>query len=80
MRSVFSAGVIDFLLEKNIKIPNVLAISAGAYAGMNYVSEQKGRVMQAIIEPLKEYKYLGWSTFFKKGTFFDMDYLLTKFL
>lgn len=75
MRSIFSAGVIDFLLEKNIKIPNVLAISAGAYAGMNYVSEQKGRVMDAVVNPLKEYKYLGFGTFLKKGTFFDMDYL-----
>lgn len=75
MRSIFSAGVIDFLLEKNIQIPNVLAISAGAYAGMNYVSGQKGRVMEAVVNPLKEYKYLGFGTFLKKGTFFDMDYL-----
>ena len=38
MRSVFAAGVLDFLLEKGIEIPNVLAVSAGAYAGMNYIS------------------------------------------
>lgn len=75
MRSVFSAGVIDRLMEEGIQIPNVLAISAGAYAGMNYVSGQKGRAVNAVIEPLKEYKYLGFGTFLKKGTFFDMDYL-----
>lgn len=75
MRSVFSAGVIDFLLEKDIRIPNVLAISAGAYAGMNYVSGQRGRIMDAVVNPLKEYKYLGFGTFIKKGTFFDMEYL-----
>ncbi len=75
MRSIFSAGVVDFLLEKGIKIPNVLAVSAGAYAGMNYVSEQIGRVLDAVINPLREYKYMGLSTFLKKGTFFDMDYL-----
>lgn len=75
MRSIFSAGVVDFLLEKGIKIPNVLAVSAGAYAGMNYVSGQIGRVLDAVINPLREYKYMGLSTFLKKGTFFDMDYL-----
>lgn len=75
MRSVFSAGVVDFLLEKGIRIPNVLAVSAGAYAGMNYVSEQLGRVVEAVINPLREYKYMGFSTFLRKGTFFDMDYL-----
>lgn len=75
MRSIFAAGILDFFLEKGIEIPNVLAVSAGAYAGMNYVSGQKGRVIDAIVNPLKEYKYLGAGTFFKKGTFFDMDYL-----
>lgn len=75
MRSVFSAGVLDRLMEEGIQIPNVLAVSAGAYAGMNYVSGQKGRIVTAVIDPLKEYKYLGFRTFLRKGTFFDMDYL-----
>lgn len=75
MRSIYAAGILDLFLEKNIKIPNVLAVSAGAYAGMNYVSGQKGRVVDAIIKPLEKEKYLGVGTFFRKGTFFDMDYL-----
>ena len=75
MRSVFSAGVLDFFMDKKVEIPNILAVSAGAYAGMNYVSGQRGRVVDAIIEPLNTYKYMGVSTFLKKGTFFDMDYL-----
>lgn len=75
MRSIYAAGILDYFLEKGIEIPNVLAVSAGAYAGMNYVSEQKGRVVDAIIKPLEKEKYLGLGTFFRKGTFFDMDYL-----
>lgn len=75
MRSMFCAGVLDFFLDNDIQIPNVMAVSAGAYAGMNYVSEQRGRVMEAIIEPMENEKYLGFSTFLKKGTFFDMDLL-----
>ena len=75
MRSIYAAGILDYFLEQKIEIPNVLAVSAGAYAGMNYVSGQKGRVLEAVIKPLKEYKYFGIGTFFKKGTFFDMEYL-----
>lgn len=45
MRSIFAAGILDFLLEKKIEVPNVIAVSAGAYAGMNYVSGQKGRAV-----------------------------------
>lgn len=75
MRSVFSAGVLDFLMEKELHIPNVLAVSAGAYVGMNYASGQRGRCLKAVVEPLQDYRYMGLGTFLKKGTFFDMDYL-----
>lgn len=78
MRSIYAAGILDYFLEQKIEIPNVLAVSAGAYAGMNYVSGQKGRVLEAVIKPLKEYKYLGIGTFLKKGTFFDMEYLFNE--
>lgn len=78
MRSVFEAGVLDFFMEKGIEISNVLAVSAGAYAGMNYVSGQKGRMVDAVIKPLEHNKYIGFSTFLKKGTFFDMDYFFDK--
>lgn len=75
MRSVFAAGVLDFFMERGIEIPNVLAVSAGAYAGMNYISGQMGRAVDAVIKPLEKEKYMGFKTFLKKGTFFDMDYL-----
>jgi len=75
MRSIFSAGILDFFADEGIEVPNMLAVSAGAYVGMNYVSGQRGRVVDAIIKPLEEEKYLGVGTFFRKGTFFDMDFL-----
>ncbi len=75
MRSVFAAGVLDFFMDKGIEVPNVLAVSAGAYAGMNYVSGQKGRAVEAVIKPLEKEKYMGPATFLRKGTFFDMDFL-----
>lgn len=75
MRSMFSAGVLDFFLDNEIRIPNVMAVSAGAYAGMNYVSEQRGRVLEAVIQPLEKEKYMGLRTLLRKGTYFDMDLL-----
>lgn len=75
MRSIFSAGILDSFADEGIEVPNMLAVSAGAYVGMNYVSGQRGRVVDAIIKPLEEEKYLGVGTFFRKGTFFDMDFL-----
>lgn len=70
MRSVFAAGVLDFLLEKGIEIPNVLAVSAGAYAGMNYISGQMGRAVDAVIKPHGKGKIYGGQDVFKKGNLF----------
>lgn len=78
MRSIFTAGILDYYLEHNIDIPNVMAISAGAYAGMNYVSGQKGRIIDAVVEPMRTQKMLGPSVFFKTGEFFNMDLLFNK--
>jgi len=78
MRSIFTAGVMDFFLEKKIDIPNIIAISAGAYAGMNYVSGQKGRVLESVVKPMKQNRILGLPVFLKTGEFFNMDLLFEK--
>lgn len=78
MRSIFTAGIMDFYLDKNIDIPNVLAVSAGAYAGMNYVSGQRGRILDAVVKPLETEKLLGLSVWLKTGDFFNMDLLFNR--
>jgi len=78
MRSIFTAGVMDFFLDKNIEIPNVLAVSAGAYAGMNYISRQKGRILTSVVDPMEHNKLLGPGVFMKTGEFFNMDLLFDK--
>ena len=41
MRSIYAAGILDYFLEQKIEIPNVLAVSAGAYAELCIRSERK---------------------------------------
>lgn len=78
LRSVFSAGVLDYFLEEDFHIPNIITLSAGAYAALNYVSKQKGRIIQTNIEPLKTRSYVGLKTLFRTGSLFDMDFLFDK--
>ena len=78
MRSIFTAGVMDFFLDKNIEMPNVLAVSAGAYAGMNYISRQKGRILTSVVDPMEHNKVLGPGVFMKTGEFFNMDLLFDR--
>lgn len=78
LRSVFSAGVLDYFLEADFHIPNIVTLSAGAYAALNYVSKQKGRIIQTNIDPLRDQSYVGIKTFFRTGSLFDMDFLFDK--
>ena len=36
MRGIFTAGVLDTLLENNIEIDGIIGVSAGALFGVNY--------------------------------------------
>ena len=46
MRGLFTAGIIDVLMENNIKFNGAIGVSAGAAFGCNYKSGQIGRVIQ----------------------------------
>lgn len=43
MRGIYTAGVLDVLLEQNIRFDGVIGVSAGAIHGCSFVSEQPGR-------------------------------------
>ena len=77
-RSVFSAGVLDFFLEQDFHFPNIVTLSAGAYAALNYVSRQPRRLIDTNIEPLKKKRYLGLGIFIRTGSLFDMDFLFNR--
>ena len=48
MRGIFGAGAVDYLMEKDVKFPYVIGISAGAGLGTNYVTHQIGRSKKTI--------------------------------
>lgn len=48
MRGIFSGGVVDYLLEKDINFPYVIGVSAGAGAATNFVTKQIGRTRKVV--------------------------------
>lgn len=46
MRGMFTAGVLDVLMEEKIEIDGIIGVSAGALFGVNYLSNQPGRVIR----------------------------------
>ena len=46
MRGMFTAGVLDVLMENDIEFDGAAGISAGAVFGCNYKSKQIGRAIR----------------------------------
>ncbi len=46
MRGMYTAGVLDVLIEAGAHFDGVIGVSAGALFGMNFLSGQKGRALR----------------------------------
>lgn len=79
MRGTFTAGVLDMFLEKNIRFPYVIGVSAGACNALSYISEQKERTRIINIDMLRKYKYIGFKQYLKHGSWIDLDLLFNVF-
>ena len=78
-RGVFTAGVLDFLMEKELKFPYVVGVSAGSCNALDYVSWQPGRTRDCMIVEDKANSYIATKEALKKHELFDMDMLFDKY-
>lgn len=67
LRSLFSAGVIDVMMENQITFDGIIGVSAGATFGSNYKSGQIGRALRYNIALKDDPRYISWRSFFKTG-------------
>ena len=79
MRGVFTCGVLDYLMDKDIRFPYTIGVSAGACNGLSYISRQRGRAKFSNIDLLKKYNYIGIKHLLKKGNIMDFDLLFHTF-
>lgn len=74
-RGVFTAGVLQYLMEQDIYLPYVIGVSAGACNGISYVSKQMDRNRAINMDFLDNPEYLSFRNFIKKRQLFGMDFL-----
>ena len=79
MRGIFTIGVLDNFMDRGIRFPYIIGVSAGACNGLSYMSHQRGRAKYADIDLLKEYDYIGLKYLLTKGNIMDFDLLFHKF-
>ena len=64
-RPIFSAGVMDALLDNNIMFPYCIGVSAGITNRDTYISKQKKRNLDILLTYKNHKRYLGLRNFLK---------------
>ena len=67
MRGLFTAGVMDVMMEYGIRFDGIVGVSAGASFGCNYKSHQIGRVLRYNIRFKDDPRYMGLRSLLKTG-------------
>lgn len=79
-RGVFTSGVLDYLMERDLYFSHVIGVSAGSCNAVGYVSKQPGRTRDCMIHKEKEYNYYsGVRTFIREKSLLDMDLIFDKY-
>ncbi len=78
MRGMYTAGVIDVMLEKGIEVDKIIGVSAGAAFGCNYKSKQIGRVLKYNLEYCDDPRYIGLKSLITTGDLFNREFAYIK--
>ena len=74
MRGLFTAGILDVLMENNVTFDGVVGVSAGATFGCNFLSHQIGRTLRYNMSQRKNPKYMGIRSLIKTGDYVGGEY------
>lgn len=74
-RGIFTAGVLDVMLEHNIEFSYVTGVSSGACNGVNFLAGQKGRTQKVILHENAD-PYFGVGQMAKSGKLLNLDVML----
>lgn len=74
MRGMFTAGVIDVMMEHGIEFDGAIGVSAGAAFGCNYKSKQIGRVIRYNTRFCRDKRYGGFRVLLQEGNFYSKQF------
>ena len=74
MRGLFTAGVLDVLMQYSLYPDALIGVSAGAAFGCNMKSRQQGRVLRYNKRFCKDPRYCSWRSLLFTGDLFGADF------
>lgn len=74
MRGLFTAGIIDVMMEAKVEPDGLIGVSAGAAFGCNYKSRQPGRAIRYNKRFARDKRYCSWQSWLKTGNLYNADF------
>ncbi len=74
MKALYTAGVIDVLVQNNIETDVAAGVSSGALFGTNYKAKQIGRILRYNLKYTGDSEHLGLKSFLKTGNVMNKDF------
>ena len=74
MRGLFTAGIIDVMMEAGVEPDGLIGVSAGAAFGCNYRSRQPGRAVRYNKRFAHDKRYCSWQSWLKTGDLYNAEF------
>ena len=78
MRGMFTAGVLDVMMEQGIEMDGAVGVSAGACFGCNYKSRQIGRAIRYNMRFCSDRRYCSLHSLITSGNLYNTDFCYTE--
>ena len=74
MRGLYTAGVLDLLMDEGIEADGMVTVSAGALFGINYASGQQGRALRYNKKYIQDKRYMSIVNLIKTGNLINKEF------
>jgi len=74
MRGLFTAGIIDVMMEHGVEPDGLIGVSAGAAFGCNYKSRQPGRAIRYNKRFARDKRYCSLQSWWKTGNLYNAEF------
>ncbi|MGQ1948471.1 patatin-like phospholipase family protein [Geofilum sp. OHC36d9] len=73
-RGIYTAGVLDAMMQQQLYFAYLIGVSAGAAYSVSYISHQYERNI-AVNQYVNDKRYCSWGNLIKRGTYFNWEFM-----
>lgn len=78
MRGIYTSGVLDFFIDKDLYFSYTIAVSAGACNAIAYIARRRGFGKKVCVDYIGKNKYISYKNLLTKGSILKTDFIFNE--